>query len=271
MKQWTEEDLILLYYQELDEKQEQELRQALTGSSAESLALQSEYAAICANLDTCAEYVVPPPSSNLNHRIMEKIRHQEIETLSSTQPSLAHKVSDFFATSLSGSLIKQSRPAFALVLLGLVGVFYLGRFSVGEIDQTVVTNQVIDSSQSLRRAQQDGSRRVLLSQVSSHIESSERLLRLVSNGGEDLSADIELRQQMINDLVSFNRLYRRLAEQSNDVLLSSVLQQMETVLLEISNTRGGDAQWDKVRDRLQGSDLLFKLRVTDTKINRELI
>jgi len=41
-------------------------------------------------------------------------------------------------------------------------------------------------------------------------------------------------------------------------------------LLEINHTGDDDLQWQKVRNRLEGTDLLFKLKVTDKKINREL-
>jgi hypothetical protein len=111
----------------------------------------------------------------------------------------------------------------------------------------------------------------LLTNVSSHIETSQRLLTLVSNGKDDPTGGIELRRQMLDELISFNRLYRRMAEQSNDTMLASVLQQTESVLLEINHTKSVIGEWEKVRVRLQGTDLLYKLKVTDKKINRELI
>ena len=283
MKQWTEEDLILLYYEELDPAIARQIRQTMEQSSKQSIELRHEYDALCSVLDTGLEDTVPEPSEGLNRRIMVAINAAESEksqtalimsmasekTALAVAESLAQKMSRW----LLGSPGANLRPAFMLVLFALVGIFYLGRWSAPPLESPLVHIEASEKIERHYRSNSDASRRVLLTNVSSHIETSRRLLTLVSNGGSDLSADLEPRRQMIEELISFNRLYRRIAEQSGDTMLANILQQMESVLLEISHTERSenDAEWKKVRERLDGTDLLFKLKVTDKRINHELI
>jgi hypothetical protein len=234
-------------------------------------------------LDNGQEDRVPEPSEGLNQRIMAAINAAESEktqtplatsmasekTASAVAEGLTQKISRW----LLGSREANLRPALMLVLFVLVGIFYLGRWSASPLESPMVHVEASDKSERHYRSSSDASRRILLTNVSSHIETSQRLLTLVSNGGGDLSTDLEPRRQMIEELISFNRLYRRIAEQSDDTMLATVLQQMESVLLEISHTERSenDAEWKKVRERLDGTDLLFKLKVTDKRINHELI
>lgn len=290
MKQWTEEDLIKLYYEELEPALALQIRQTMEQSSKQSVELKLEYDALCSMLDNALEDKVPEPSEGLNRRIMAAINAAESKktmtplvtpmvakkTRSAMTESLAQKVSRY----LLGSREANLRPVFMLVLLVLVGMFYLGRWSAAPLESPMVYTEEpgvhIEASgkpERHYRLSSDASRRVLLTNVSSHIETSQRLLTLVSNGDGDLSTDLEPRRQMIEELISFNRLYRRIAEQSDDTMLANVLQQMESVLLEISHTERSenDTEWKKVRERLDDTDLLFKLKVTDNRINHQLI
>jgi hypothetical protein len=228
------------------------------------------------------ELEVPEPSADLTQKIMLAINAARskqqpaaiVRSASSEQPRSAmtersgQKISRWMAGSLGNSL----RPAFMFLLFAVVGIFYLGRWSATPLVPPIVDLGAPSKIEQSYRPSNDASRRVLLTNVSSHIEKSQRLLTLVSNGGDELSAELEYRREMIEELISFNRLYRRIAVRSGDTMLANVLQQMESVLLEISHTKSSDdAQWNKVRERLDGTDLLFKLKVTDKRINHDLI
>ena len=69
MKQWTSEDLTLFYYDEMPSQQ----RQALTDQLADNETLRLEYAELCEWLDSSVAIEVPPPSEQLNQRIMAGI------------------------------------------------------------------------------------------------------------------------------------------------------------------------------------------------------
>lgn len=276
MKQWTEEDLILLYYQELDLVQTWEIRQDMAESSKESIALRRNYDALRKMLGSQLAIDVPAPRTDLNLTIMAAVKIAESEKRQApiiraidTQEKTKHwgqKISHY----LVGPPSNNFRLAFMFVLFAVVGIFYLGRWSASPVGLPTALLESSSETQQTYRPSAGASRRVLLTNVSSHIETSERLLRLISNSGNNLSSDLEPRRQMIENLISFNRLYRRLAEQSNDAMLANILQQMESILLEINHASDDDAEWDKVRSRLDGTDLLFKLKVADKKISLEL-
>ncbi len=282
MKPWTEEDLILLYYQELDPALTREIEQAMAESSKQSVQLRRDYDALCKMLGDALESDVPEPSADLNQQIMLAIREAEAkkqqtatvrsESNQQHRPAIAESLGERMSRWLAGSLDSKLRPALMFLLFAVIGIFYLGRWSAMPLEAPIVDLGAPSKIEQSFRPSDDASRRVLLTNVSSHIETSQRLLTLVSNGGDGLSGELEPRRQMIDELISFNRLYRRVAVRSGDTMLANVLQQMESVLLEISHTKSSDdAQWNKVRERLDGTDLLFKLKVTDKRINHELI
>ncbi|TQV89358.1 hypothetical protein [Aliikangiella coralliicola] len=296
MKQWNKEDLILFYYGELEQEQQQSLGNALT----ESVQLQREYAELCDFLDNSVNLEVTEPDSDLNHNIMESIydiadqqkKRAENQTKQSERDnSEANHKADHQSTLMSGfaSWLKQikwvsstgwtnSAGAVMATLLLVVSVFYLGRMSVSGPD---ISEQVAQNSENTQAEQtskkiafdQQASRRVMLTNVSAHLEMSDRLFTLVSNGNGDLPEQIEERQQVIEELVALNRLYRRIAEKSGDNQLASVLQQMESILLELNHIEKSatSSDWQNIRDRVDNADLLFKLRVTNKKLNKEII
>lgn len=266
MKQWTDEDLILLYYEELDADKAQALRKAMT----ESDDLRRRYDALCKMLDTDLHHDVPKPSRDLNRNIMARVNAlyaQQNSTSSISQPDNAESWTQRLRQWLPFN--QWNGIATASIALGLVVVitFYLGRSSVAPVDKPAVNTHIANTAGSFDAKT---SRRILLSNVSSHMETSQRLLMRVSNGGDDLTVDIDTRRQMIDDLISFNRLYRQLAEQSNDATLAKVLEQVESVLLEINNT-ANNGEWKKIQRRLDETDLVYKLKVTDSRISRGAI
>ena len=285
MKQWTKEDLILFYYGELDENQAQELGNALTGSSQ----LKQDYDEICGLLDGVIEQELPEPSEHLNRRIMANIDELKSPALAAPvakqRPQLAaektvnRRLSGYFTPDRWGGLVSSlfAGPAFATASIAIafvmVGVFYLGRMSAEPIDLMVVAQNDNPAAHDNYAFDEQESRRILLTNVSSHLETGERLLTLVSNSDENSKVDLQSRSQMIEEMIGFNRLYRRSAERSNDGTLVNVLQQMEIVLLELYHTDNGadEGELRGIRSRLDDSDLLFKLKVTNKKINREII
>lgn len=292
MKQWTKEDLILFYYQELDDNRARQLNDALATSDQ----LNQEYEELCTLLGAVIDDDVPEPDVNLNQRIMAGIdalkspareetaikKRGWIATAGFATKKIAGLKSRYFSPDRWGGLTGNSfrGPSFATasvaMALLIVGVFYLGRLSVDPIDSPnekilIVQNDNIPSSIPYAFDEQ-ASRRILLTNVSSHLETGERLLTMVSNSEAGSKADIKSRRQMIDEMIGFNRLYRRAAERSNDRSLVNVLQQMEIVLLELYHTDDGAdvEELNDIRSRLDASDLLYKLKVTNKKIDQEI-
>lgn len=265
MKHWTEQDLILFYYQELEAPLESELKLALTQSAE----LQQRYAQLCHLLDEQLELVVPEPSADLNQRIMAGIKRSQ--ALRSDTTSAQHSTAQPWWRGLMEWLGAGPNSGFALAsfvaLCVVASTFYLGRLTAP------VESPTLAQQEQAYYLDQQASRRILLSQVSTHMQTGQRLLTRVSNGEPGLADEFEARQQMVDDLVAFNRMYRRVAEQSNDAMLASVLTQMESLLIELRHTGGqtGEEPFKQIQQRLIETDLLFKLRVTDAKISQEII
>ena len=272
MKSWTRDDLVLFYYRELGESQSRELTIAIANSAQ----LKQEYKQICNVLDSAVSAEIPELSENLNQRIMTNIYEQQVRTTPVAKAhskrgilsSLRNHLTEIFFT----DQWRYCATASIAIAVVMAGVFYMGRISVES--ESIVIEQAGAPEVGAQYAFDDqASHRILLTSVSSHLESGGRLLTQVSNGAEGAEVDLPAREQMLEQMIAFNRLYRRAAERSSDGTLVSVLQQMENVLLELyhADDAVNDAGLKGIRSRLDNSDLLFKLKVTNKKISQEII
>lgn len=269
MKHWTKDDLILFYYGELSQDQNESLRKAL----AESQALQQEYAELCDFLDNDIRDEVPEPSNNFNQQIMAAV-YQQAEKQSETKSEVKQNNTIFqVINGLFNPRLLATTFALGFVV---ISVFYLGRWSsqieqgpdIAGSTQQEPANPATNDNDLAQYGQ-----RVLFNNVSTHIEQSSRLLTLVSNGNGDLASQIESRRKAIEELVALNRLYRRVAESSGDKQLANVLQQMESILVELNHT-SPQAKTDEllnIKQRVEDTDLIFKLKVTNKKLTQKII
>lgn len=254
MKQWTEQDLTLFYYDELPPQS----RQALIDDMTQDEKLVQQYAKLCEFLDTQLTFEVPEPSEQLNQRIMASI-HQQVEQ-DLLEKAVAHN--------------NQSQPnfwqrwqlsrvlGFAIPLSFVaVGTFFLGRLSVDT--ETVIASN--PPTQSAEQVDKFDSQRVLMSKLRNHLQSTDRLFTQVSNSDVSNVTQFEQRRQMIADMVALNRIYRRIAEANEDKQLAEMLGQMEQILLSLKNAPSSQDEkgWNNLRSRIDDTDLLFKLRVTE--------
>ena len=253
------DNLILFYYNELDSSQSEAVQHAL----AKSLTLQQEYAELCEFLDNQVQLEIPKPDDNLNQRIMGAIHQLESTQKETSSPT---QKPQFLQWLYNLSWQKPIGLAFTVVI-GAVVVFSLGRWS-SQLENNpsplVVNNEYFNEAES---------QRVLFNKVSTHLEIGSRLLTLVSNGNGDLAGEIESRQQIIEELVVLNRLYRRASERSGDVQLTRMLEQMEFILVELKNSDSNTpaSEFNDIQERLNTSDLIYKMKVTNQKLQKQSI
>lgn len=114
--------------------------------------------------------------------------------------------------------------------------------------------------------------RVLVVAVGEHLGRSEMMLVELSNA-EPLDpakkrVDISAEQHRAEDLLEENRLYRQTALKEGDASLASVLDELERVLLDVAHSpeEVTPAQLEKIRQKIEGRGILFKVRV----VGREL-
>jgi len=118
--------------------------------------------------------------------------------------------------------------------------------------------------------------RVLLSALGDHFEQTENLLVEIKNapepggpGGKDVKrVDLSYQQQAARDLIAAGRLYRDTATLNGDMELSSVLEDLERVLVDVAGSPEHMNTQDlkSLRARIEDDSLLFKVRALTTAV-----
>jgi hypothetical protein len=122
----------------------------------------------------------------------------------------------------------------------------------------------VDTAADARRSRE----RVLWSAAEDHLEQTEVLLVELMNSRAPNASDFTFARLAADDLVASGRLYRQTAEQSGDLRLAGVLEDVESVLVEVARSpeRIGKKDFDSLRARIGGDSLLFKVRAVSSEI-----
>jgi hypothetical protein len=152
----------------------------------------------------------------------------------------------------------QPLAAWAAIAALILLAFLMGRFTR---HQETPVEQAITA--------QDRER-ILLVSVENHLEISQRVLMEILNTPTDGSADISQEQLRAEDLLESNRLYRQVAVRSGNAGVADVLDQLERVLLEITNrpSRISAGDLEGMRRHVDEQGLLFKMRVIDSQMQQ---
>jgi len=135
-----------------------------------------------------------------------------------------------------------------------VAVIAFGGFLAGRgIKTTPGETEVV---QTIKGFTPEARERVLQAALADHLESSQRLLLEVANGGGSLE---EERASAAN-LLTANRLYRRAAERAGERRVAAVLTELEGLLAELSDTTASSGP-RLPQARAQSEDMLFKVRI----------
>jgi len=110
--------------------------------------------------------------------------------------------------------------------------------------------------------------RILLVAVGDHLDRSQAVLLELVNAQPGESLDVASERERAGELVADNRLYRQTAAHAGDTRVTSVLDELEPVLLEIAH--GPDLltpeQVESLRQRIEGDGILFKVRVAGSTV-----
>lgn len=160
---------------------------------------------------------------------------------------------------LSWFVLSPARLAWMAAIVVLVaGAFFAGR--VSQRDPPASGIQAATAAQVRER--------VLLVDLSDHLDRSQMMLvELVSAGG-DGDVDISTERARAEELVSDNRLYRQTAEATGNMALATVLDELERVLVEVAASPDALSATDleRVRQRIESRGLLFKVRVVSSDV-----
>ncbi len=158
-------------------------------------------------------------------------------------------------------------PQFALgggVAALVLVAFMAGRITGGDPDATPSTPPAVAAA---------APERVLHAEVGDHLDRMQMMLVELANADADHSDVLSGEQGRAVDLVAANRLIRQSAEQSGDVVIADVLEDLERLLLEIANSPA-DASSNELTDlqtRITDEDLLFRIRVIASEMRRRTL
>jgi hypothetical protein len=115
--------------------------------------------------------------------------------------------------------------------------------------------------------------RVLQAEVGDHLDRTTMMLVELANAETDHADVLAGEQDRAVDLVAANRLIRQSAEQSGDVLIADVLEDLERVLMEIANAPADASSNDltDLQSRITDEDLLFRLRVIASEMRQRTL
>ncbi len=156
---------------------------------------------------------------------------------------------------------KRSRSYYWLAAAAvlLAATFLAGRFTARPDPDEVVE---------LARAGQIRER-ILLVALSDHLEQSQVLLLEVVNRGDGAASPIApLERERAAELLQASRLYRQTAYQVGEVAAADVLEELERILLDVSQGPESLEARQGLKNRIEERDLLFKLRVLGSTVRK---
>jgi len=233
MNHYTEEELILFYYDESDHGAE--IEKHLAGCER----CREVHAGIEKDLAAIGELPFPAAGPGYSRQVWEAI-----------EPRLDAKP---IAVPASPSRNWRVPMAAAAGLILTVTSLWIG-YRAGARDG----GEIID--QEIRR-------QALMTAVSMHLQSSERLLVELSNVDRRRNIDLAGPQRRAASLASTNRLYRRTARHHGESELSALLDELERVLLDVANApdRISPAEFNALWSRVERSGLLIKMRLQEVE------
>jgi len=241
MRTLGDEELTLYYYGEAPDGDE--IEEQLESSPE----LRQRYATLCLVLDAVAEPPIPERTPAYGSRVWQRIA-SEIEGSRS------------LSWNWHGLRPQRQWALAAVMILLLVTAFLAGRL-VPDPD-----------ARQMAGLPSDGRERILLMTVAGHLERSEMLLLELVNVQEKGDIDLSVERQLASELRGESRLYRQAAQQAGKADIAALLEQLETVLVELSHgpQTVPAADLGELRVRLDEGDVLFKVRVLGSRLRQEV-
>lgn len=243
MKHLTEEDLTLHYYREPEARADTEKHLNECTECAEQFAVLAK---VLASIEAAP---VPERGPEYGAAVWQRIQGQVI----AREPKRGFSWAGLFTG-------RQ------LVMAGGMAVLLLAAFYAGTLQtETGVRTEVPTAGNSAQ-----GRDRIMFVAVGEHLERSRMVLVELVNAPEGGPVDLSNSREWAEDLVESNRLYRQTAAQAGDAGLSSVLDELERVLLDVAHSpdQVSPSEFDALRKRIESRGILFKLRVVETQMDQ---
>ena len=232
MRHATEEELVLFYYGE---------GEGIAEHVKECESCRHAYQKLQRTLNAVDTFPVPERSPLYEQELWNRVSPQL------PKPQLKRPV-------------WRSLPAWGVAAALVIGAFFLGRIAPPE--KLFPQGKKDVAEQSLPA---EGSARVIQAAVGDHLERSQMVLAELLNSSAPLDGtrDISYEQQVAEELVDANRLFRVAADTNGDKATAALLDDLERVLLEIAHTPAEvtRARYQELQQSIDDQELLFKVRV----------
>jgi hypothetical protein len=239
MTHLSEEQLVLFHYGESDEAD------AVRAHLQECASCRLEYQQLTRLLAAVDTAPVPERTESYGAAVWERVRPRLV-TEARRRPVVV--------------FMRRRWVAAVAVAASLILAFSLGRFLPRDTDE-------------MAGSAPGGVReRVILVAVGDHLERSQMMLIDLVNAEARDSIDISVPQERAADLVTDNRLYRLAAERDGDYATVALLDELERLLLSISNadTDLPADEFESLRRRIEDGGILFRVRVVGANMRREI-
>ncbi|HMF53707.1 MAG TPA: hypothetical protein VK593_05115 [Edaphobacter sp.] len=243
MKHWNEEELLDFYYGESD-------TQAAIGEHLrECHECSQSYAALTTDLFAIRPSSTPFRDAQYGAEVWQSIRGP----LPAYEAPQKARFSWLRLHPWSGFAMA------AVCLLVIAAAFFAGRQWEHRSAPSVAANGSGDQ----------GRERVVLVVLGDHLDRSERLLVELKHAEPSNEAPL---QAEARDLLSTNRLYRESVKQAGDPALTTALDHLERVLIEVSNEPAGlsQARLDEFQKEMNTDGLLFEVRVLRSRVQGDV-
>ena len=247
----SEEDLILYHYKELSTDKIMTIESELASDDA----LKNEYEDLIKLLEMSEQWQPASQDESFEQRIwqnvdasIEQLNRQKQSTQQNQNQSLWNQLTQWL-----DSFSLHPLPALSAVIV-LLSVAYLA----GRHDEQ--TAMVADPSQLVASLSPEARNNILFQSVSSHLERSSRLLTTVSleTNNEILTSE----RDWAKSLLLSNRLFSKAAEQSGQLRIVSLLDELEPLLIEMANSVGTNlSSREQIKSRIKNQKLVFKTKV----------
>jgi hypothetical protein len=246
----SEDELILHYYGETDRADEARLESHLA-SCVECQAANQQLRRVMTMVDSATPVEAAPGFERTAWARLEPVLG---ETLVHRSAKRAGGFFWFPQWALAGGVA-------ALVMVA----FMAGRFSGGDPAGSTTSSPGLAASTAPER--------VLHAEVGDHLDRLQLMLVELANAETDHADVLAGEQGRAVDLVAANRLIRQSAEQSGDIVIADVLEDLERVLLEIANSPADASSNDltDLQSRITDEDLLFRVRVIASEMRRRIL
>jgi hypothetical protein len=240
MKHLSEEDLILIYYNEPS------VPAVMRGHVTECAECRAAAESLRQTLDLCNEFSVPEPDAEFERSVWAGLAPRL-----AAQPPRTRR---WFAPRVWAAV------AAAVVLMA--GTFTLGRLSNGR--HSMPSEQPIMAGLSSQARE-----RILAISLADHFDRAAMLLTEISNSGD--AQEFALERSRAQDLVEEGRLMRQTLALNGSNATVPLLDDVERFLLEVANAPDmvSADELRQMRDRMGSGSLLFKVRIIEANLRTQ--